>query len=62
MRIPLNLFEQYIEETILKRGLSYFKKGYVNEPEEITQGVYEAIVNGSDDYKVKLTITKGIIT
>lgn len=50
MKIPLNMFKQYIEETISKRGLSYFKKGYVNKPEEITQGVYDAIVNGSDDY------------
>jgi len=62
MKIPLNQFEQYIEETILKRGLSYFKSGYVGEPEEITQGVYEAIVSGSEDYHVDLKIKSGIIT
>lgn len=61
MQIPLNQFEQYIDETILKRGLSYFKSGYVNEPEEITPGVYEAIVQGSEDYTVELKIKNGNI-
>lgn len=27
--IPLDQFEQYIDETILKRGLDYFKSGAV---------------------------------
>ena len=40
MEIPLDQFEGYIDETILKRGLSYFKNGKVNEPEEIRKGVY----------------------
>ncbi len=44
MKIPLNQFEQYIDETILKRGLQYFKNGQVNEPEEISPGEYVAIV------------------
>lgn len=56
MQIPLNQFELYVDETILKRGLSYFKNGYVSEPEEITQGIYEAIVTGSDEYTVELKI------
>ncbi|SDD07073.1 SWIM zinc finger family protein [Williamwhitmania taraxaci] len=62
MEFPLNQFEQYIDETILKRGLSYFKKGYVHEPEEISPGEYEAIVEGSDDYTVQLTLNNGIVT
>ncbi len=62
MQIPLNQFEQFIDETILKRGLSYFKNGYVSEPEEITHGVYEAIVAGSEDYTVELKIKNGTIT
>lgn len=62
MQIPLNQFELYIDETILNRGLSYFKKGHVHEPEEIGLGEFEAIVEGSEDYTVRLTIKKGIIT
>lgn len=61
MQIPLNQFEQYIDETILKRGLSYFKNGYVSIPEEITQGVYEAIVSGSEDYTVELKIKNNTV-
>lgn len=62
MQIPLNQFEQYIDETILKRGLQYFKKGHVHEPEEISPGEYEAIVEGTEDYTVQLTLKNGIIT
>ena len=62
MQIPLNQFEQYIDETILKRGLAYFKDGSVNEPEEISPGCYEAIVGGSEDYLVQLKIVKDSIT
>ncbi len=61
MQIPLNQFEQYIDEIILARGLSYFKNGRVNEPEEITPGVYESIVEGTEDYIVHLSIKDGNI-
>ncbi|PKP08269.1 MAG: hypothetical protein CVU09_16405 [Bacteroidetes bacterium HGW-Bacteroidetes-4] len=62
MQLPFNQFEQYIDETILKRGLSYFKKGHVQEPEELSPGEYEAIVEGTEDYTVQLTLKNGIIT
>ena len=62
MQIPLNQFEQYIDETILIRGLSYFKNGHVHVPEEISSGEYEVIVEGSEDYTVQLTIKNGIVT
>ena len=62
MEIPINQFEQFIDETILKRGLSYFKNGHINEPEEISPGYYEAIVEGTEDYIVKLTLKNDIIT
>lgn len=62
MQIPLNQFEQYIDETILERGLTYFKNGHVHEPEEMSPGKYETIVEGTEDYTVQLTINNGIIT
>ena len=61
MKIPFLEFEQYIDEPILKRGLQYFKKGYVNEPEEIGSGEYEAIVEGTDDYTVRIKIKNEVI-
>ncbi|MDR0829383.1 MAG: hypothetical protein LBN95_04625 [Prevotellaceae bacterium] len=62
MKIPLNEFEQHIDETILKRGLSYFKKGQIGEIEEVGAGEYQAVVQGTDDYLVQMTVKNEIIT
>jgi len=62
MKIPLTDFEQYIEDDVLKKGLSYFRNNHVHEPEEISPGVFEAMVEGTDEYTVRLTIEKRIIT
>lgn len=62
MEIPIRQFEQYIDEKILARGLSYYKKGYVDEPEEVSPGFYEAIVQGTENYLVQLTVKNGVIT
>lgn len=56
MIIPLHSFEQYIDEIILKRGLSYFEKGYISEFITLSENEYEAIVEGSEEYTVGLTI------
>jgi len=61
MIIPLNKFEQLIDETILKRGLSYFKNGYVTELSEISNGEYEANVSGTEEYTVYLEIKNDTI-
>ena len=61
MIIPLNEFEQIIDETILKRGLSYFKNGYVSEFAEISIGEYEAKVSGTEEYTVRLEIKNNVI-
>lgn len=57
MEIPLNSFDECIEETILHRGLSYFRNGKVQEMEEIAPGEYDAVVTGTEDYIVRLVIT-----
>ncbi len=62
MRIPLNEFEQLIDERILKRGLSYFKGGAITDFSEISSGEYEAIVSGTEEYTVQLEITNNTIT
>ena len=62
MKIPLKEFEQHIDETIFKRGYQYYKKGLVQEPIEISNGEYEAIVEGTEDYTVELTIKNGVVT
>lgn len=61
MKIPLNSFEQLIDETILKRGLEYFEQGYVSEFTTIDTKEFEAIVEGSEDYTVNLIIENEIV-
>ncbi len=61
MKISLNEFEQHIDEDILKRGLQYFKKGYVTCVDELSGGEYEATVEGSETYTVHMEIKNGVI-
>ena len=61
MNIPLDEFEQHIDEDILKRGLQYFKKGYVTSVDELSGGEYEAIVEGNDTYIVQLQVKNGSV-
>jgi len=61
MRIPLNEFEQLIDESILKRGLAYFKGGAITDFSEISNGEYEAIVSGTEDYTVQLEVKNNVI-
>jgi len=61
MKIALNEFEQQIDEDILKRGLQYFKKGYVTSVDELSGGEYQATVEGSETYTVHMEIKNGIM-
>lgn len=61
MKIPLNEFEQLIDENILKRGLSYFKSGAITDFSEISNGEYEAIVSGTEEYTVHLEIKNNTV-
>jgi len=61
MEIPLDQFEQIIDESILKRGLSYFKKGAVTDFSQISNGSYEAIVSGTEDYLINFIIENNTV-
>lgn len=61
MQIPLSEFEQYVDETILKRGLAYFRGGAIVDFSEISNGEYEAIVSGTEDYTVQLEVENDTI-
>ena len=62
MKLSLLNFEQQIDETILKRGLSYFKKGCVEEVDALGHGDYEATVEGTDTYTVRLHLDGDNVT
>ena len=51
-------FEKYVDDKILSRGMSYFKDGGVTCCEEIAPGEFEAVVEGSEDYEVRLTFRR----
>ena len=59
MEIPLTEFEQYIDDKIVHRGLAYFKNNNISEVEEINDGEYQAVVEGSNDYHVDLKLVNG---
>jgi len=52
MQILLNEFEQFIDESILKSGFSYFKGGTITDFSEISNGEYEVFVSGTEEYTV----------
>lgn len=62
MNIPLQEFEQYVDEAILNRGYQYFKQGLVAEPDQIAHGEFETIVEGTDDYTVRIRLKNDTIT
>lgn len=61
MRIPLDSFEQHIDEKILKRGLNYWKGGNVGPSELLEPGRWEFTVYGTEDYIVKLHIINNVV-
>ncbi|OYU83079.1 MAG: hypothetical protein CFE24_12995 [Flavobacterium sp. BFFFF2] len=61
MKIPLSEFEQLIDEAILKKGFTYFMDGAITEFSEISNGEYEAIVSGTEEYIVQLEIKNNTI-
>ncbi|MCF8237316.1 MAG: SWIM zinc finger family protein [Saprospiraceae bacterium] len=56
MTFPFRHFEDHINQTILKRGMTYFRKGHVEEVIEHGHGEYEAYVHGTESYLVQITI------
>ncbi|MBK9699049.1 MAG: hypothetical protein IPO79_02940 [Flavobacteriales bacterium] len=56
MKIPLDRLEEVIDARIVQRGLKYYEDGAVDEPEEIEADVFEALVQGSDDYTVRVRL------
>lgn len=62
MQIPLDQFEQHFPESILKRGMDYFRKGKVVKVEETSPGIYTGLVEGTSPYEVRLHVQKGAIT
>lgn len=62
MPISLSTFEHDIDEKTLDRGLKYFQRGQVDEPEELEPGLYEVMVQGTDTYTVHIRVQGDAVT
>lgn len=62
MNLRLDSFEQQIDPVILKRGLDYFKKRCVVDMADLGNGEYEFVVEGTDEYDVRLRVLNGEVT
>lgn len=49
-------FEQTIDTRLLERGLQYYQEGNILTIEQIDQGLWEAIVTGSENYHVAIEL------
>jgi uncharacterized Zn finger protein len=47
MKITLSNFESVIEHAVLKRGKEYWRRGYVQDLEEIEDGTWTALIQGT---------------
>ena len=62
MDIPLDQFEQIIDEIILKRGYDYFRRGLVEATVKLSPGHYTAIIQESEPYEAEVFIQDEIVT
>lgn len=57
MNITLDNFENHVPFKIWQRGMDCYEEGAVINLEEVTPGEWEAIVEGSMDYQVELSLS-----
>ncbi|MFK8009605.1 MAG: SWIM zinc finger domain-containing protein [Saprospiraceae bacterium] len=50
--MTVNNFEQNIDTRLLERGLQYYQEGNILTIEQIDQGLWEAIIAGSENYHI----------
>ncbi|MFD1738065.1 SWIM zinc finger domain-containing protein [Bacillus salitolerans] len=55
--MKLSNFEEYIDDTILKRGKDYFVKGRVEDVTVVSHGHYSGHVVGTEDYRVDVVVS-----
>jgi len=61
MKLTLQNFESQIDEQIVDRGLSYWEDGLVSDLERTKEGLFEAVVSGTQDYDVGVIIDENAV-
>jgi hypothetical protein len=59
--MTLQNFEEYVDEVIVRRGDEYFDTNAVIELEEIDEGRWSALVEGTEDYEVRVSLKGDVI-
>lgn len=55
-------FEVNIDRKILDRGFDYYENDNVNQVENLGKGEFQAVVQGTEEYEVYITIENGTVT
>ncbi|MBI1191836.1 MAG: hypothetical protein GC205_01490 [Bacteroidetes bacterium] len=62
MTFPLTHFQNFIDESILERGRDYFDDNRVMEVHIPTKGTFTAVVAGTENYSISISIEHGVVT
>jgi uncharacterized Zn finger protein len=54
--MTINNFEQNIDTRLLERGLQYYQEGNILTIEQIDEGIWEAIIAGSENYHIAIEL------
>lgn len=60
--MTINTFEENIDTRLLERGLQYYQEGNILTIEQIEEGLWEAIVSGTEHYEVIVELQDERIT
>ncbi|MEI8229923.1 MAG: hypothetical protein WCG83_02180 [Candidatus Peregrinibacteria bacterium] len=60
--LTLETFDGELDEKIVKRGQRYFKDGHVRDLEEVDDGRWKALVEGTEVYETTITVSEGTIS
>lgn len=61
MKVTLQNFESQIDEQIVDRGLSYWKDGLVTNLEQTKEGLFDAVVAGTENYDIEVIIDSNAV-
>ena len=57
----LSSFDKELNEIVVKRGFEYYRKGRVKDLEQVEDGIWCALVEGSDVYDIKIAFSHDAI-
>lgn len=58
----LDNFEKKVDSKILDRGFEYYEQNYVRNLSQVSRGVFEAFVRGTERYKVTIKLKDRTVT